>query len=400
MRRTARWLSPVNALNARGVRKEKANPDAVFDRLVAKAEEDVGYDSSREREFIESYRYLTHLFSQVEELSYIGWRGTLDDLGRRVTNHLRVQKLHSEHPEIAREPIERPVFVVGLPRTATTLAHKIFTRSEGNRAPLMWELMFTDHGGIDAKTRRDRIKATQTMATMAGKTSPLWDLIHPMDAEQPEECVFALPHNHGFCTRARLPEYRQWLAQHDFTGDYEHLKRVLQVLQWRQPRKRWILKAPFHLFNLDVLMKVFDSANIVWTHRDPATVMGSWCSLVETGTAIHNRTWDNHAIGREWLELFSEAIRSARRVRASAPRGKFIDIGYHSLTADPHRQLPEIFRQLDMPWSATDNDNLADVLSAPGLRRKHEYHLERYGIDHTDVDEAFAGYAALGFAGQ
>ncbi|MCD0443501.1 sulfotransferase [Glycomyces sp. A-F 0318] len=313
-----------------------------------------------------------------------------------MTNHLRVERLIAEHPEIAAEPVERPVVVVGLPRTATTLTHKLLVQPEGNRAPLMWELMNTHRGDIDPKLRDALVKDAQTMADLAARASPVWDLIHPMNALQPEECVFALPHGYQFITRARMPAYRRWVDERDCTGDYRHLKRVLQVLQWNRPRRRWVLKSPFHLFNLDVLLKVFEDATIVWTHRDPAAVMGSWCSLVETGRALHHRAYDAAAIGPEWLDLFGKGVAAARAVRSTAPRERFVDVPYRSLTADPRACLPELFARLGMEWTAKEEGNLEHVLARPRTRRGHEYRLSRYGIGPDDVEEAFGDYGRPG----
>ncbi|MEU6861562.1 sulfotransferase [Glycomyces sp. NPDC046736] len=397
MRRTARWLTAVNALAAPKVSRQRRSADRVFDRMVARAETQAAADASEATEFIDSYRFLFGEVAKQETLSMIGWQGYIDDLTRRMTNHLRVERLIRENPEIAAEPIDRPVVVVGLPRTATTLAHKVLIEPEGNRAPLMWELMNTHRGDIDAKLRDKLIRDAQTMATLASKASPVWDLIHPMNAMQPEECIFALPHGYGFYTRAAMPAYKRFIDERDYTEDYEHLKRVLQVLQWGQERKRWVLKCPFHLFNLDVLLKVFGDATIVWMHRDPSTVMGSWCSLVETGRALHHRSYDPELIGPQWLGILSSGVDAARRVRSTVSRERFIDVPYHSLTADPYGYLPKLFERLQMPWTNKEEANLEKVLARPGMRRSHEYHLSRYGIDLDDVEKAFGDYVRLGF---
>ncbi|MEU5154533.1 sulfotransferase [Glycomyces sp. NPDC021274] len=397
MRRTARWLTAVNTISAPRVASQRSRVDQVFDRMVHRAERRAEADADVAREFVDSYRFLLREVAKQDTLSMVGWQGFTDDLTRRMTNHLRVERLISEHPEIAQEPIERPIVVVGLPRTATTVTHKILIQPEGNRAPLMWELMNTHRGDIDPKLRDKLIKDAQQMASLASKASPVWDLIHPMNAMQPEECVFALPHGYQFITRAAMPAYRRWADERDYTEDYEHLKRVLQVLQWNQPRRRWVLKSPFHLFNLDILLKVFGDAQIVWMHRDPSTVMGSWCSLVETGRALHHRSYDPAKIGPEWLDIFGTGVSKARAVRAAASRERFVDVPYHSFTADPHTLMAKLFAQLGLDWTDAEESNLEQVLARPGMRRSHEYHLSRYGIELDDVEEAFGDYGRLGF---
>ncbi|GAB3994426.1 hypothetical protein GCM10029992_08790 [Glycomyces albus] len=155
-----------------------------------------------------------------------------------------------------------------------------------------------------------------------------------------------------------------------------------------------MLKSPFHLFNLDVLLRVFDGATIVWMHRAPSTVMGSWCSLVETARALTYRTVDPASIGPEWLEIFPPGIEAAHRVRAAAPE-QFVDVSYERLTADPHGALSIMPEELGMDWTGTEEDTLHSVLERPDPKRGHRYRLSRYGIDADQVDRAFGDYSSL-----
>src|SRR5690606_29278097 len=150
-----------------------------------------------------------------------------------------------------------------------------------------------------------------------------------------------------------------------------------------------------HLEHLDTLLKVFPDAKIMWTHRDPNTVMGSWCSLMETGVALCNRTYDPHAIGKDWLEMLSGMVSAGRDVRTRLPRDRVVDVSYHQLTASPYEQLPGIFKRLEMGWTARDEANLEAVLARPGMKRGHEYSLGHYGLDPDMVDEAFGDYARM-----
>ncbi|GAB3994423.1 hypothetical protein GCM10029992_08780 [Glycomyces albus] len=235
MRRTAPWVSIVNTLGAARVRGGRARPGKVFDRMISRAERLAEADAALAPEFVESYRFLLDCAAEIDGISVFGWEGFVDDLTRRMVSYLRVERLVAERPEIAREPIERPVVVTGLPRTGTTLTHRMLTAHAGNRAPLLWELMSTDLSDADEKLKRRRIRQARALGRIGSLAAPGWNRIHPLEAMQPEECVFALPHGHTFSTRASIPAYRDWLDVHDFTPDYEHYRRVLQVLQFGLP---------------------------------------------------------------------------------------------------------------------------------------------------------------------
>ncbi|MEU6250749.1 sulfotransferase [Glycomyces sp. NPDC047010] len=395
MRRVAGWVKPLNTVMSPALRKAVRNPDGAFEQALAKAEAAAGVSADIDRAFVDDYRDLMRRFAKVRDISYLGWTATVSELQMRMENRLRIKRLHAEHPEIAHQPIDRPIVVVGLPRTATTLAHKVIAAPDGNRAPMMWEFHHADRFDIDPKLREQRLKKARRISAAVNVITPIWETIHPSTAETPEECVLALPHGLQWGTRFKLNGYREWLEQRDFVPDYQYLKEFLQVLQTGDRTRRWVLKSPFHLYNLGALLKVFPDAHILWTHRDPQTVMGSWCSLVETGTALCNRRYDTQEIGREWLSSLSWMVEQGRMSRLDIPKERMVDVSYHQLTADPHGQLPRIFERLGLDWSFKEQGNLDDVLARPGMRRNHEYSLARYGLDPDMVDAAFGDYTKL-----
>lgn len=259
----------------------------------------------------------------------------------------------------------------------------------------MWELQATDRADMDEAERKRHIKVAKRSASFGHKFSPALPQIHAMEPESPEECVFALPHGRNWLVCSRMPGYRKWLDGRDFLPDFQYYKRVLQVLQSGGPRRRWVLKSPYHLEHLETLLKVFPDAKIMWTHRDPNTVMGSWCSLMETGVALCNRDYDPHEIGRDWLEMLSQMVRIGRDTRTRLPRERVVDVSYHQLTANPYEEMPEIFAKLDMEWKGGDENNLRDALARPWMKRGHEYSLGHYGLDPDQIDRAFGDYARM-----
>lgn len=393
MRRKSMTTSVLNVLLQPTLGSRRA-PDRIFDSIVAKAERATGGDRASVPEFLDGMRYLTRCFAESPRLSPMGWQSVQGDLRLRVENRLRVERVVAEHPEIASEPIERPVFIVGLPRTATTLAHNIIAKSAAHRGPALWEWMFTD---IDRgeEARRRRIQQTERLVGTFLRLAPAFKVIHPLNAQKPDECNYLLPHGHQHLARVHMPKYYRWIEQHDALPDYEYLRLALQVLQYGRERKRWILKSPMHLDHLPEIRKVFPDAQIVWTHRDPITVLGSLCSLVESSQVMHERNPDLHAIGATWLRLQSTAIERARKARVDWPRASFIDVPYPWLAAEPHQKMPLLYERLGAEWTDADARALDSVLARPGSGRRHEYELARYGLNPQQVEDAFGDYTRM-----
>lgn len=386
----------LNALFTPAVRGRRGKVDAEIARMIAAAEATTGASAAPHREYIEECRFLLGCYADEEEASFLGWTAIRGDVQRRITNRLRVAKAIADRPQIEAEPITAPIVVTGLPRTATTLAHNLLAGPAGNRAPLFWELFDTLPGDTDQATRDASINATRQWVAQMNKAVPVFPDIHAMDALRPEECVFLLPfHSFLWNMTGPLKRYREWCAQRDYTEDYRYFKQALQILQFGQERKRWVLKSPCHLWSLDALVKIFPDAKVVWTHRDPVTVMGSYCSLVEVGWSVYQRRPDLNMLGETCLSMLTEAIGAGRESRLRLGGDNVIDVGYPHLAGDARNQVPPLFDRLGLPWGQAEADNLEYLLDLPTRRRKHEYTLSRYGLSPEGVEAAFGDYPGM-----
>ncbi|MFF3939842.1 sulfotransferase family protein [Streptomyces phaeofaciens] len=379
-------LSLANLLLRPGFGSRR-RPDRVFDRLAASA-------GPVEAVFSAEFRFLLRHWARDEDLTPVGWWSAQGHVRRHLANRARVRRLIAEHPGITREPVERPVFVVGLPRTATTLTHGVLSLSAQHRCPRLWELLTPDLEGTERQRKR-AVAAARGLVGAINLFSPRYRDIHPMTAEGPDECTFALPHTVMPLSQARIPAYRARHDERDFVPDYAYLKQIYQVLQYGRPRRRWVLKSPLHTENLDALMSVFPDATIVWTHRDPAAVVPSFCSLIEHGMALTLRPLDLHALGATWLALLGRSMTRGLAARSVIPRESLIDVPYSWLGSDPAAGAPKLYAAVGARWTDADAARLPGIAARPRGSRPHRYDLARYGLTRADIDAAFADYNAL-----
>jgi hypothetical protein len=385
--RTSPFLPAINA----AIRPFTPRRDA--DRLIAKFLRRNGHDDLA---FVDDMRLLLLEVAEVERLSPLGWCSFVADIQGRLVNRARVRRIIAAHPEVGAEPIVRPIVVVGLPRTATTLAHNILAGAPGARGPKLWELMHTSLA-LPETVERQVIRRVDNAMRVVASLAPAMRDIHPQAASRPDECAFLLPHGEQHLARAPLPKYEAWLAARDFEPDYQFLKQGLQVLQHGRERRRWVLKCPTHLGRLDLIAKLFPDATIVWTHRDPVTVVGSICSLVETSRALHQRRLtvdDRHDIGRMAISTMSRLVAKGRDDRPQLRPGQVIDLRYPELTADPTGVIERLYGSLGLEWTPADRDRV-EAATSRRTGRLHEYTLDRYGLDEARVNEAFGDYGRL-----
>jgi hypothetical protein len=74
------------------------------------------------------------------QLHLAGRLVTRTEILRTLRNRLLLADLWRRRPEILREEILPPIFVVGSPRSGTSILHELLALDPAHRAPAMWEI--------------------------------------------------------------------------------------------------------------------------------------------------------------------------------------------------------------------------------------------------------------------
>jgi hypothetical protein len=125
--------------------------------------------------------------------------------------------------------------------------------------------------------------------------------MHLYDAEEPDECHFLLSNNFKIpheIYSMQIPSYYGWTRDEvDMDAAYRYYHMQLQLLQSRDPGRRWVLKNSPHLLFLDALHAVLPDAICVQFHRDPLKVLASNCRLSLILRGMMSDHVDPHGIG-------------------------------------------------------------------------------------------------------
>jgi hypothetical protein len=166
------------------------------------------------------------------------------------------------------------------------------------------------------------------------------------------------------------------------------------MLQWHCPPRLWHLKTPVHMFALDALLETYPDARFLWSHRDPAKVLGSVCSLIH-----YTRSWssdrdDAAALGPEMNERWWIAVERAMDFRARVGESRFADIAFASLQTDPIGALGASIERIGLEFSDASRAAVAQWADhhEPGSHGSHQYALTDFGIDAETVRATFAPY--------
>ena len=313
-----------------------------------------------------------------------------------LVGRLLTQAQFNARPEHRDVAIERPIFVMGLPRTGTTALHRLLHADPAAQGLEMWLTQYPQPRPPRETWDDDPIFAAMQQAFAAHHTeSPEYMGIHYMDATTVEECWRLLRQtgkSNSYESLAQVPRYTAWLAEQDWTDAYARHRQNLQLVGLNDPDQRWVLKNPSHMTALDALMSVYPDALVVYTHRDPVVCIASSCSLSAETTAGHSTTYTGEVIGRTQLDLWSRSFHAFHDARPAYDPAQFADVAFSDLRADPLGVTRAIYEQFDLPWTAEAEAAIADIdreakegKAAPS----HRYSLDDYGLTEEQVRDAF-----------
>ena len=372
--------------------------DLSRERLMAKASRRTGLSDWGEDDFLSPLSVLLENYEREANLSLLGRLAERETILRLLSNRLKVQRDFTNHPEILRQPVDKPLLILGMPRTGTTLLFNLMAQSPGARVPLWWELFQPSPPPEEAMRQTDPRIGEARRASRAGSLMfPKIRAVHEMTATSPEECfwIFQMVFSTSFFGMMyTMPTYIQWLMRHDMEPAYRYYRSILQLLQWRSPGDHWVLKSPHHLFHLDALLKAFPDACIVHLHRDVAKTIGSACSMVASMRRVYGRGDDPEKVGRVVLETLATGIDRAMKVRERAPADRFYDLRYADLVSDPKRQAERICGYFGYPFEERMSAKI-DAWMDTNRQHKHgahHYTIEQFGLSEERVRDRFAEY--------
>ena len=134
-------IRAINALGAVAMSTHLLNRELDADRLMRQARRRTGLEDFGADDFLEPLRLLIRSYNEEAQLNFIGWMSAKSYLLRLLENRLCVERDRKEHPEIAAQKIVSPVFILGLPRTGSTLLFELMAQNAALRVPLSWEVM-------------------------------------------------------------------------------------------------------------------------------------------------------------------------------------------------------------------------------------------------------------------
>ena len=329
----------------------------------------------------------------------VGAPSALNGLGRLALHiHVlralstRLRRVAAPAPSVA--SLTGPVLVVvGLPRSGTTLLHRLLARAPGTRALALWEVQ---HPIPPVRGPDRRRKRTLRQLELLHRMSPELEHKHSTAADAPEECFFLLDDalvSPSFPLLFPLEAYRTWRHEASVEAAYRAYRWHLLRFQSETPSQRLVLKAPGHAEHLSAIAQAVPEAVFVHTHRSPVATVASRASLL---SSLHGRFTDQldaEAIGRASLDDAVALLRGSQRGRAMLPPERLIDVRYHDLVADPAAVVARIHAHAGLPSTGKSSPPPDEEARRQPV---HRYRPEDFGLTAAAIEAACASLVPAG----
>jgi sulfotransferase family protein len=367
------------------------------DQLMERASRQTGLDDFGDIPFLEPLDVLLYSLVHDAKVEGVVRDGAADMLTGVLSKRLMLVNDRKVHPEIAREVITAPIVIVGQPRSGSTHLHALLACVDGLRAPLFWE-MSSPSPPPQRETFGSDPRIAMVQQFIDGMPSELL-VRHPMAATRPEQCN--LLNDWSFVNQAWLasydiPTYRDWFLDADYGPAYEAHRRTLQHLQWRNPG-RWVLKYPKHLLSCDALLATYPDASLVWTHRDPATVVPSVVSLTGYMRESNTPEYDRVRFGREWVSIEELSLHRGLAVRDGGmhPDVRNFDLHYPDLMRDEMGAVETVCAQVGVPFGGGSRARVGEWIDDHPKTKHgvHRYAAQDFGLDQHRLRARFAFYS-------
>ncbi|GGN03485.1 putative sulfotransferase [Lentzea pudingi] len=369
--------------------------------LLEKASAKTGLSDFGDDWFREPLDVLVRSLNTEAALSPLGFELTKHRLTALLSDRLRLRALQRANPSVLDVEVSVAAEICGLPRTGSTLLHRLLAASPQVTSTLSWEVAYPLPFPGESPEAEQRKRRAQERMQVFSQLSPDFGDLHTVVWDGPEEDVILLDRTFvsmSFDSFYRVPSYGDWLRSADQRPAYRELREWLQVLQWQNPGRSlpWVLKSPHHLTAVDTVLDEFADCKIVMTHRSPVNAVPSYASMVRAMSSQYSENVDTVHIGRYWSRRFATTLQGFAAARSARP-GRFVDVRFADTVSKPLEVARQVLDALGLPAGPADDAAFEAYLEQNRTERhgSHSYAPQDFGLSEDQLDRDFAFYSEV-----
>ena len=370
------------------------------DVLLTQARTRVGLDDFGETWFLEPMNQFIAAANREARLTQAGFAAQTESIVKGLASRLRMIEDLKRYPQILDEKVVVGGVILGLPRTGSTIFHRLLASAPGLTAIRWFEAQnYAPFPGEEPGNPTARRAYARQMIEGWLQLSPELASIHPLDPDAPDEEVLILGTlfvSTMVEAMTFVPSFARWLNDYDQSQGHKDLTTILKYLQWQEPARRgtkWILKSPSNLAYTELVANAFPDALLIMTHRDPLETVPSYVSM-EAALYKLSAVISDHEVGAFWFERLVEWMRRFVAARARIGEHRFIDINYRDVDSNPLGQAERVLARIGVENTAGLQGALAEFVAGNKREQRppHVYAPARFGLDDDTIRNALAEY--------
>jgi hypothetical protein len=360
-----------------------------YDSILADAREIAGVKAEFGSELTTTaLRILLRSLDEEAGLSSLGAALARRKLTSTVANRLRLEETLRGSGDKVVQLAQEPVFIAGLPRTGTTLLHRLLAEHDAFRTLRLGEVLepFATDSRVGERRAAEIVRAIGLLAPGAMRA-------HPMAVDQPAECQHLMEATFvaAFFVHFEVPAYWQWmttLGVDDLAEACGHYGQLAALAASQEGR--FLSKAPAHALYGAALPIVFPDMWVIRTHRPVESAIPSLANLVALYRRIFSRNVSKERIGHLALEVYRLGGLRMIEMHERLQPDRAIDIDYLCFVADPVGTSMAVFDRLGLATSRAIEDRLRQRLQAERVHARSAamYSLHEFGLKESDIAAA------------
>lgn len=347
-----------------------------------------------EDDYTEPLEILIHSLNKHNNFNPFGKIAFHHQLKNRLKTRKYLNQLHSS--KTFSDPAD-PVFVIGLPRSGTTLLFNLLSLDVSHRSPQYWEIMNPFPLAKTSKEKDKKIKKVNRDLRLAKTLIPKLRNLHTIRAQTPEECEQIATMNvrsFVYLCMADVPEYIDYLKGCSFNSVFEWHKKFFQVLELDGKPQRWLLKDPSHIGHLPEILHTYPNAKFIHIHRDPIESVGSFCSLTKNIRSAFSKKVNTEDIGATVIDFWMHNLNKGIEYRKNISSQNIVDISYQEFIKSPLDHIKKSYVHLGFDMTTKTENDIQQYISQDRKKSmsSHNYSLNEFGLTEKKVKDQFRDY--------
>jgi hypothetical protein len=315
-----------------------------------------------------------------------------------LEQRLLAEQRFKDNPDILLNPIEKPLVITGMVRTGSTALQHLAAGDPNRQHMEYWMSEYPQpRPPREEWSQHPEFIRSQQRIDELYERVPETKAMHFNAADLPDECGHLLAQtftDEYWQICSRVPLYNEWYENCDMVPTYKQHKKLLQLIGSNEPTKPWTIKYPVHLKHLKSFLKIYPDARVIWTHRDPASVLTSYTNMNATNRALSVRpeTLDRADLLHEQMEVWANALVRAIDIRKQYPQAQFFDMHFDQYVKDPVAMAKKAYQHLGSDWTPECEQGMTEWNDAHPQHKHGKHKPKTIDLSRAQIHERFAEY--------